>query len=265
MNLGPDARAGARGLATAVALLSVVLLGSGTRATAQTWAIGVQGGLQQPISRYEYLNEAAFGALNFQAGVLAQWHPGHRLLGQPVHYSGGLLIGTRRMRAVSGDLPDDPFQLVYDDHPAALTPEVNLGADLRVATFRLGDLGDEEAGRPSRASRLAFDAGLGLSLEQLSRAEVCYRRDGGPCTRETAEVYGFADGGSPVSLYFHPDLYWDSDAKWRGLRLRVGVAGFLHFGTPGRYTMVIDYGDGEFSERGRTNLTAGRVYVAYVL
>lgn len=240
-------------------LVGILTVSSLNLVTAQRWAVGVQGGTQQPIERYQYLNNAAHGALNFQGGLLVQWRPGHQLLNRPVHYHAGLLLGTRRLRAVTGAPPQSPFNIEYDAHPYALTPEINLGVDLRVVTVRLGKLED------GRTSRLSLDAGLGLGVEQLTKAEVCYRTDGAACTRDNAQVYGVASGGSPVAAYFHPDLYWDSDLHWPNFRMRLGVAGYLYPKSTGRYTMAINYEGEDLSERGRINMTAGRLYAVYVL
>ncbi len=243
--------------------VTIALTISTSSVVAQNWALGVQGGTQTSIERYEFLNNAAYGALNFQGGLLVQWRPDHAIRNTPISYHAGLLVGTRRLRVVTDAPPNGPFDIVYGAHPYALTPEINIGADARVLTFGLGKLEGGDGG--VRTSRLSFDAGLGLGFEQMTGAEVCYRTDDTPCNRENAHVYGFASGGSPVALYLHPDLYWDSDLLWPKFRMRAGIAGNLYPKSPGRYTMVINYAGENLSERGRVNMTAGRVYAVWVL
>ena len=83
-------------------LVAFVFLTVSTNLMAQQFAVGVQGGVQNGIRQYELSTAVlAFGAKNYNSGLLVDYRPEIKSLQRPLTVSLGLLASTRRYRVLN--------------------------------------------------------------------------------------------------------------------------------------------------------------------
>lgn len=226
-------------------------------AAAQQWALGPQVGSQRIVAQYDFpLALRTLGATNFNAGILATVFTERRLISRPYSLSFGAIVATRRMRSLVNDVPPVDGSAMNRGIQTAYTPELTAALNLNLANFRPGAQG---------RGRFGFDLGMGIAIGRLTDATICYRVDGEPCTRETANVYTTDNGGSPVDPFILGDLYWDSDVRFQSVRLRIGYGGYWHVAQVSRYLVSVNYSDFSGSENASVDRTSGRLYVLYYL
>ena len=160
------------------------------------------------------------------------------------------------MRTLLFDMPPLDGSLMNRGYQTAYTPEVTAGLSLNIANYRPG---------AQRRSRFGFDLGTGVAVGRFTDATICYRIDGQPCTQDNANVYTTDNGGSPVDPYILGDLYWDSDVRFKSMRIRIGYGGYWHVAQVSRYLVSVNYSDFSGSENASVDRTAGRLYLLYYL
>ena len=237
--------------------LSLLFTATAPSASAQAWAIGYTGGVQNSTRQYSPdVALASLGITSYAHGGLVSFHPRRSPLGdRPLTFTLAGVQATRQMRTYTADLAEELDQALYT-RVKLRDLELSLSGAARVVTLRLGS---------QLRPRVSFDLGLGLTVASFTEGAFARCADGEPCDGSEANISGRNTSGPDVDPFIRSALYFDSDRLWERFRFRSGFTSNWHVANVSRYRLEARYPGITDAEDFRINRSNVRFFAAWVL